>query len=75
LIVACAVLPLDVMKDMLLLQAAWVWPILVWSAMGSREHRFTTYRWSMQRPTPCGGRSRLPGWRESSSPRWPDQAA
>ncbi len=52
LIVACAVLPQDVVKDMLLLQAAWIWPILVWSAMGSREHRFTTYPMVYAAPNP-----------------------
>jgi hypothetical protein len=52
LIVACAVLPLDVVKDRLLLQAAWIWPILVWSAMGSREHRFTTYPMVYAAPSP-----------------------
>jgi len=51
LIVACAVLPLDLVKGMLL-QAAWVWPILVWSGMGSREHRFTTYPMVYATPSP-----------------------
>ena len=52
LIVACAVLPLEVVKARLLLQAAWIWPILVWSGMGSREHRFTTYPMVYAAPNP-----------------------
>jgi len=51
LIVACAVLPLDIVKNMLL-PAAWVWPILVWSGMGSRERRFTTYPMVYAAPSP-----------------------
>ena len=52
LIVACAVLPLDMVKGRFLLQAAWIWPILVWSSMGSREHRFTTYPMVFAAPSP-----------------------
>ena len=39
LLVAQFVAPLDVARGPLL-AAAWIWPILVWSAMGTREVRF-----------------------------------
>lgn len=52
LIMACAVLPLDTVKDRLLVQAAWIWPILVWSGMGSRERRFTTHPMVYAAPSP-----------------------
>jgi hypothetical protein len=51
LIAACAVLPLGMVKN-LLLPVAWVWPILVWSSMGSRERRFTTYPMVYAAPNP-----------------------
>lgn len=34
-------MPLDVSRG-LLLTAAWIWPILIWSALGAREKRFGT---------------------------------
>jgi ABC-type transport system involved in multi-copper enzyme maturation permease subunit len=52
LIVACVVLPLDMVKGRLLVQAAWIWPILVWSGMGSRERCFTTYPMVYAAPNP-----------------------
>jgi hypothetical protein len=39
--VACFVSPLDSARGGVLL-AAWLWPILVWSSMGSREKRYAT---------------------------------
>jgi ABC-type transport system involved in multi-copper enzyme maturation permease subunit len=51
LIAGCAVLPLGMVKN-LLLPVAWVWPILVWSSMGSRERRFTTYPMVYAAPNP-----------------------
>ncbi|HWZ81400.1 MAG TPA: hypothetical protein VNW47_02185 [Terriglobales bacterium] len=39
--VACCVSPLDSARGGVLL-AAWLWPILVWSSMGSREKRYAT---------------------------------
>lgn len=41
LLVAQFVTPLNVSRGPLL-AAAWIWPILVWSAMGARESRFGT---------------------------------
>jgi len=39
--VACFFTPLDAARGGVLI-AAWIWPILVWSAMGSREARHST---------------------------------
>jgi hypothetical protein len=39
--VACFVSPLDSARGGVLV-AAWLWPILVWSSMGSREKRYAT---------------------------------
>jgi len=41
LLIAQFAAPLEISRG-LLLGAAWIWPILVWSAMGSRESRFAT---------------------------------
>jgi len=40
LIVAGALTPIDVSR--VILVVAWIWPILIWSAMGTRENRFGT---------------------------------
>ena len=41
LVVAQVAVPLEISRG-LLLSAAWIWPILIWSALGSREARFGT---------------------------------
>jgi hypothetical protein len=41
LAIACLVSPLPASRGGVLL-AAWLWPLLLWSAMGSRESRFST---------------------------------
>jgi hypothetical protein len=41
LVIAQAAVPLNVSRG-LLLSAAWIWPILIWSALGTREARFGT---------------------------------
>jgi hypothetical protein len=41
LVVATLVAPLDVSRDYLL-AAVWIWPVLIWSEMGSREARYRT---------------------------------
>jgi hypothetical protein len=41
LVVAEVFAPLDIARGMIL-PAAWVWPLLVWSSMGSREERHRT---------------------------------
>ena len=41
LVVAQAAVPLEISRG-LLLSAAWIWPILIWSALGTREGRFST---------------------------------
>ncbi|MFZ0275170.1 MAG: hypothetical protein WB524_09275 [Acidobacteriaceae bacterium] len=41
LFIACLAAPLDASRDGIIL-AAWIWPILVWSQMGSRESRYAT---------------------------------
>lgn len=41
LLVAQCAAPLDVSRGPLL-TAAWIWPILIWSALGTREQRFGT---------------------------------
>jgi hypothetical protein len=51
LIVAGAVTPLDVSRGRIL-PAAWLWPILVWSAMGGREARDGTEELVFTAPRP-----------------------
>ncbi len=41
LVIAQAAVPLEISRG-LLLSAAWIWPILIWSALGTREARFGT---------------------------------
>jgi hypothetical protein len=41
LVIAQAAVPLEISRG-LLLTAAWIWPILSWSALGTREVRFST---------------------------------
>lgn len=41
LIIASVFTPLDVVRQWLL-PAAWIWPLLIWSAMGTRETRYRT---------------------------------
>jgi len=41
LVIAQAAAPLEISRG-LLLGAAWIWPILIWSALGTREARFGT---------------------------------
>jgi hypothetical protein len=41
LVTAQAAVPLEISRG-LLLSAAWIWPILIWSALGTREARFGT---------------------------------
>jgi len=41
LVIAQAAAPLEISRG-LLLSAAWIWPILIWSALGTREARFGT---------------------------------
>jgi hypothetical protein len=41
LIVASVFTPLDIVRRWLL-PAVWIWPLLIWSAMGTRETRFRT---------------------------------
>ena len=41
LVVAQAAVPLQISRG-LLLSAAWIWPILIWSVLGTREARFST---------------------------------
>lgn len=41
LVVAQAAVPLEISRG-LLLSAAWIWPILIWSTLGTREARFST---------------------------------
>ncbi len=41
LLVVQLVLPLDIVRTFVL-PAAWIWPIALWSAMGTREQRFNT---------------------------------
>jgi hypothetical protein len=41
LFIACLAAPLDASRGGIIL-AAWIWPLLVWSQMGSRETRYAT---------------------------------
>jgi len=41
LVIAQAAAPIEMSRG-LLLSAAWIWPILIWSALGTREARFGT---------------------------------
>jgi hypothetical protein len=41
LVIAQVAVPLEISRG-LLLSAAWIWPILMWSALGAREARFGT---------------------------------
>ena len=41
LIVACLAAPLSASSGGVVL-AAWIWPLLIWSQMGSREARYAT---------------------------------
>ena len=41
LVIACAASPLDVGRNGIIV-AAWIWPLLLWSQMGSREARWAT---------------------------------
>lgn len=41
LIIASVFTPLDIVRQWLL-PAAWIWPLLIWSAMGTRETRYRT---------------------------------
>lgn len=51
LIVACVASPIHIVRAYLL-PIAWMWPLLIWSQMGSREHRFGAWQmiFTVQQP-------------------------
>jgi len=57
LVVACLVSPLAIVRTYLL-PVAWLWPLLIWSQMGSREHLHGAWRMVFSVPQPA--RRQLP---------------
>ena len=51
LIVACLLSPLSIVRTYLL-PIAWVWPLLIWSQMGSREHLAGVWQMVFTAPQP-----------------------
>jgi hypothetical protein len=57
LMIACVVLPFSVVQRHVLL-AVWLWPLLIWSQMGTRELQFSTEQMVFSTPHPM--RRQLP---------------
>lgn len=51
LVIACLPTPLDIVRRYLL-PAAWVWPVMIWSQMGTREARHNTGQIVFSAPHP-----------------------
>jgi hypothetical protein len=51
LIIACLVSPLDALRQYLL-PALWLWPMLIWSQMGTRERRHNAEQMVFSTPRP-----------------------
>ena len=60
LVVACLASPLGIVRDYLL-PAALLWPVLIWSHMGTREHRYGIWQMVLSVPKPAR-RQLLPMW-------------